>query len=38
MFQMQNNQKQMKNEQSLHNWQYQSLIFQKVVKSSPWLF
>ena len=27
---MQNNQKQMKNDQSLHSWQFQSLIFQKL--------
>lgn len=35
MFQMQNNQKQMKNVQSLHNWQFQSLKFQKLSKLVP---
>ena len=35
MFQMQNNQKQMKNKQSLHNWKFQSLIFQKLSNLVP---
>ena len=32
---MQNNQKQMKNVQSLHNWQFQSLKFHKLAKLVP---
>ena len=32
---MQNMQKQMKNVQSLHNWQFQSLKFQKLSKLVP---
>ena len=35
MFQTQNMQKQMKNVQSLHNWQFQSLKFQKLTKLVP---
>jgi hypothetical protein len=35
MFQMQNMQKQMKNVQSLHNWQFQSLKFHKLAKLVP---
>ena len=32
---MQNMQKQIKNVQSLHNWQFQSLKFQKLSKLVP---
>ena len=32
---MQNEQKQMKNAQSLQNWQFQSLIFQKLSNLVP---
>ena len=35
MFQTQNMQKQMKNVQSLHNWQFQSLKFHKFAKLVP---
>ena len=35
MFKMQNMQKQMKNVQSLHNWQFQSLKFYKLSKLVP---
>ena len=35
MFQMQNDQKQTKNEQSLHNWQFQSPNFQSFTKLVP---
>ena len=35
MFQMQNDQKQMKNVQNLHNWKFQSLKFQKLSKLVP---
>ena len=35
MFQVQNMQKQMKNVQSLHNWQFQSLKFHKLEKLVP---
>ena len=35
MFQTQNMQKQMKNVQSLHNWQFQSLKFHKLSKLVP---
>jgi hypothetical protein len=35
MFQIQNMQKQMKNIQSLHNWQFQSLKFQNLSNLVP---
>ena len=35
MFQMQNNQKQMKNDQSLQYWQFQSPEFQNLSKIVP---